>query len=82
MNAFKRFLVLAVLSLIMATGLFFINRTVIVKSSFLDKIAEIVFLAIPVFIVLALMYYVNRSLVRSIKKARNKKPSAGEGLKS
>ena len=68
-----------VISLAIATGLFFINSNVIV-TSFTDKIAEIFFLAIPVFIVIAILYYANRALVRSVKNIRNKKPSQGEGL--
>lgn len=80
MKTFRRLLVLVVLSLIIATGLFFINSNVIVKSSLLDKIGEIIFLAVPVFIVIAILYYVNKALVRSVKGLKNKKPSAGEGL--
>ena len=62
-----------------AIGLFFINSNVIV-STFSQKISEILFLTLPVFIVLAILFYVNRALVRTVKSVRNKKPSAGEGL--
>lgn len=80
MKTLRRFLVLIVVSLVIATGLFFINSNVILKSSFFDKIAEVVFLAIPVFIVITILYYANRALVRSVKGFKNKKPSQGEGL--
>ena len=80
MKTSKRILLLAVLSLIIATVLFFINRSVIVKTSFGDKVGEIIFLSIPVFIVVLILFFVNRALIRSVKGFKNKKPSAGEGL--
>lgn len=70
---------MALLSLIIATGLFFINSNVIVKNSLGDKIGEIIFLAVPVFIVISILHYANKALVKSIKGLKNKKPSAGEG---
>lgn len=69
---------LAVLSLMIATVLFFINRSVIVKTSFGDKVGEIIFLSIPVFIVVLILFFVNRALIKSVKGLKNKKPS-GEG---
>jgi len=80
MKALRRLLVLALLSVIIATGLFFINSNVIVKNSLGDKIGEIIFLAVPVFIVISFLYYVNKALVKSVKGLKNKKPSTGEGL--
>lgn len=74
MKTLRRFLVMGLLSLIIATGLFFINSTVIVNG-FVDKVAEIFFTAIPVFIIIAILYYVNRALVKSVKGIKNKKPS-------
>lgn len=74
MKTLRRFLVMGLLSLIIATGLFFINSTVIV-TDFVDKVAEIFFTAIPVFIIIAILYYVNRALVKSLKGIKNKKPS-------
>lgn len=65
---------MGLLSLLIATGLFFINSNVIV-TGFFDKVAEILFTAIPVFIIIAILYYVNRALVRSVKNIKNKKPS-------
>jgi hypothetical protein len=79
MKTFKRLLLLLVLSLIIATGLFFVNSNVII-TSFSNKVAEIVFLAIPVFIIVLIMYLVNKALVKSVKSIKNKKPSGGEGL--
>ena len=79
MKTFRKLLGLLVISVIIAIGLFFINSTVIVNS-FSDKVAEILFLTLPVFIVLAILFYVNRALVRTVKSVRNKKPSTGEGL--
>ncbi|WP_317501359.1 hypothetical protein [Flavobacterium sp. DG1-102-2] len=79
MKTFRKLLGLLVVSVMIAIGLFFINSSVIV-SSFSDKVSEILFLTLPVFIVLAILFYVNRALVRTVKSVRNKKPSAGEGL--
>lgn len=79
MKTLNRFLILGLLSLVIATGLYFINSNVIVKNSFADKIGEIVFLAVPVFIIITILYYANKALVRSVKGLKNKKPSVGEG---
>lgn len=78
MKVLGKLIILIVLSLAIATGLFFVNSEVII-SSWQDNIAEIAFLALPVFIVLALLYFVNRALVRTVKGLRKKKPSVGEG---
>lgn len=80
MKTLRRLSVLVLLSLIIATGLFFINSNVIVKNSLGDKIGEIIFLAVPVFIVISILYYANKALVKSVKGLKNKKPSAWEGL--
>jgi len=79
MKTFRKLLGLLLISVMIAIGLFFINSNVIV-STFSQKISEILFLTLPVFIVLAILFYVNRALVRTVKSVRNKKPSAGEGL--
>jgi len=79
MKTLKKLLVTALLSVVIATGLFFINSTVI-KNSFTDKVLEILFLAIPVFIVLSLLVYANKALVKSVKGIKNKKPSGEGGL--
>lgn len=70
---------MALLSIVIATGLFFINSSVI-KNSFADKVFEILAMAIPVFIVLALLLYVNKALVKSVRGIKNKKPSGEGGL--
>lgn len=77
MKTLRKLLVVALISVVIATGLFFINSTVI-KNSFADKVLEILITAIPVFIVLALLLYINKALIRSVKAIKNKKPS-GEG---
>lgn len=79
MKTLKKLLVMALVSVVIATGLFFVNSTVI-KNSFADKVLEILVLAIPVFIVLALLQYVNRALVKSVRGIKNKKPSGEGGL--
>lgn len=79
MKTLKKLLVMALVSVVIATGLFFVNSTVI-KNSFADKVLEILVLAIPVFIVLALLLYVNRALVKSVRGIKNKKPSGEGGL--
>ena len=80
MKVVGKLIILILLSLAIAIGLFFVNNEVIV-SSWQDNLAEIAFLAIPVFIVLALLYFVNRALIRTVKGLRKKKPSEGEGSK-
>ncbi|ALM49738.1 hypothetical protein AMR72_12980 [Flavobacterium psychrophilum] len=79
MKTLKKLLVMALVSVVIATGIFFINSTVI-KNSFADKVLEILVLAIPVFIVLALLLYVNKALVKSVRGIKNKKPSGEGGL--
>ena len=79
MKVFGKLIVIVILSFAIATGLFFVNSDVIV-SSWQDNIAEITFLALPVFIVVALLYFVNRALVKTVKGLRKKKPSGGEGF--
>lgn len=76
----KRFFKLIVLSVIIAIGLFFINSDVIV-TTWVDKIFEIVLLTIPVFIILCLLYFANRALVKTVKGIKKKKPSQEEGPK-
>ncbi|MGV3458859.1 MAG: hypothetical protein ACO1N9_00240 [Flavobacterium sp.] len=71
----KKFLLLIIVSLAISTGIFFINSTVI-KSTWTDKLSEILFMAIPVFIVVALLFYANKAIFKTIKGLRKKKPSA------
>lgn len=80
MKKISRFFVLLIISIIIAIGLFFINSSVI-TTTWVGKIAEIAFLTIPVFIVVALLYYANRALVKTVKGISKKKPSQQEGPK-
>lgn len=73
MKTLRRLFVLYILSLAMATGLFFINSTVITYT-FEDTIFEILFLSIPVLIIVLLLYFINRSIVKRVKGT--KKPSS------
>lgn len=65
----KKLLILIVVSLAISTAIFFINSTVI-KSTWSDILIEILVLAIPVFIVVALLFYANRAIVRRINSMR------------
>lgn len=67
----KKFLLLIVLSLVISTGIFFINSAVI-KSSWSDKLTEILVLAIPVFIVVSILFYANRAIIKKMKGFRKK----------
>lgn len=81
MKTINRLFVLVIVSVVIAIGLFFINSNVI-ATTWVGKIAEIGFLTIPVFIVVALLYYANRALVRTVKGIAKKKPSQQEGPKA
>lgn len=81
MKLLKNFLVILVLSAAIATGVFFINSHVI-KSVWQDDVLEITFITIPIFIVLSLLYFVNRALFKTVKRIKKKKPSGGEGFKN
>ena len=69
----KRLLILVVLSLAVSTGIFYINSNII-KSSWTDTVSEIGILAIPVFIVLSILYYANRAIIKKVR-GTIKKPS-------
>lgn len=70
----KKLVLLIVLSLAISTIIFFLNSSNLIVSGWQDKLAEIGVMAIPVFIILALLYYSNRALVKRIKNIR-KRPS-------
>jgi len=70
----KRLLLLLMLSIVIAAGLFFVNSSVI-ESTTVDKVSEIGVLTIPVFIVVCLFYYINRALIRKAKTLGKRKPS-------
>lgn len=69
----KKIFVLLILSLAISTAIFFINSSVI-ESDWSDKASEIGVLTIPVFIVIALFYYINRAIIKKVK-GEKKKPS-------
>lgn len=73
----KKLLLLLLLSLAIATGIFFINNVIVSKHQ--DAVLEIGFTTIPVFIVVALLYYINRAVFRRLKTLKKKKPSGQEG---
>jgi hypothetical protein len=81
MKTFKRLFLLLIASVIIAIALFFVNSDVII-TSWAGKISEVVFLTIPVFIILSILYFVNRALVKTVKGIKKKKPSDKEGLNS
>jgi len=74
MKTLFRLFFLAILSIGIAAGLFFVNHKVIVTSTE-DKIYEILVTAIPVFIVVLLLYFINRAIVKTVKGLKTKKPS-------
>ena len=73
----KKIFLLLLLSVLIATALFYTNNVIVYTAS--DMLFEIAFIAVPVFILLSLLYLVNRALIRKVKGLRKKKPSAGEG---
>lgn len=76
----KKLFVLILISLTIATCIFYINSNVIV-STWYGKLFEITIIALPVFILIALLYYFNNAMVKTITRLRNKKsPPDKEGL--
>jgi O-antigen/teichoic acid export membrane protein len=80
MRILRRLFLLLLLSVTIATAIFFINSDVIV-STLESKIYEIGAYTVPVFIVVSIFYYVNKALVRTVKGMKKKKPSREEGPK-
>lgn len=70
----KKISVLFVVSVAIATALFYVNSNVI-QTDLQDKLAEIGVITIPVFILISLFYYINRAIIRKIKGGKKKKPS-------
>ena len=62
----KRILLLLILSLAIAAVVSFVNDSVI-ESTPADKVSEVGVLAIPIFIVVCLLYYINKSLIKKIR---------------
>lgn len=73
----KKILLLLLLSIAIATGIYFTNNVIV--SKWQDAIGEIGFTAIPVFIVVALLYFINRAIFRKIKSLKKTKPPGQEG---
>lgn len=74
MKILFRLFFLTILSVGIAAAFFFINHKVIVASTE-DKIYEVLVTAIPVFIVVSLLYFINRAIVKTVKGLKTKKPS-------
>jgi len=72
----KKILLLLLLSVGISTVIFFVNN--VIETTWDSAAGEILVFSIPIFIIIALFYYVNRTLLRKIKGAGKKKPS-GEG---
>jgi len=78
MTTIKRLFVLFIISLAIALIYYFTSDDVVV-SSWSTKIGEIVFVTIPVFILISLLYFVNRAVVKSVKGIAKKSPPKKEG---
>jgi ABC-type arginine transport system permease subunit len=70
----KRIIILIIISLAISTAIFFINSNVI-QSAWSDKMYEVIFIAIPVFIVVSILYYANRSIIKRVRGGQKNKPS-------
>ena len=70
----KRVVVLLVLSLAISTAAFFINSDVI-EYTLTEKLVQIAVLAIPIFIIVSLLYFINKAVVKKAKSIKTKKPS-------
>ena len=71
----KKILVLLLISLALSTGIFFINNVIV--SGWDGMLSEIAIMAIPVFIIIALLYYANRAIIRKVRSIRKKPSGAG-----
>ena len=67
----KKFLLLIIVSLAISTVIFFINSTVI-KSSWTAKVSEILVMTVPVFIVVAILFYANKAIIKGVRGLRKK----------
>ena len=74
MKTFRRLILLLLISLVIASVLFFVNKDII-ATTLTDKIFEVLVITIPVFIVVSLLYFINRAIIRSVKNIKTKKPS-------
>jgi hypothetical protein len=62
----KKIILLIIVSFAISTAIFFINSNVI-RSAWTDKVSEIAFMAVPVFIIIAILYYANRSIIKRMR---------------
>ncbi|WP_159799605.1 hypothetical protein [Flavobacterium sp. MK4S-17] len=81
MKTIKRLFVIYILSLIIASAVLFINRDIVV-SGWDDKLFEVAFLSLPVFVVLLLLYTISKILLKTSRaiQNKNKRPSRPEDL--
>jgi len=78
MKTIKRLFVLFIISLAIALIYYFTADDVVV-SSWSTKVGEIVAITVPVFILISLLYFVNRAVVRSVRGITKKSPPKKEG---
>ncbi len=76
MKTLRRLIVIYLLSLAIAIGFFFINNTKLIASGTKEKVFEILFISIPVFIIVTLLYFINRAVVKAVRGIKIKKPSS------
>ncbi|TRW22084.1 hypothetical protein FMM05_19240 [Flavobacterium zepuense] len=78
MKTIKRLFVLFIISLAIALVYYFTADDVVV-SSWSTKVGEVIAVTVPVFILISLLYFVNRAMVRSVKGMAKKSPPKKEG---
>jgi hypothetical protein len=81
MKTVRNLFLIYILSFIAAIGSTFINDTLVVNYKTGDRLAEAALISIPVFVVLSLLYIINRLLVKTLRAVKKKKPSGTEGSK-
>ncbi|WP_297334384.1 hypothetical protein [Flavobacterium sp.] len=79
MKTVRNLFLIYILSFITAVGSTFINDTLVVNYRLEDRLTEAALISIPVFLVLSLLYIVNRLVVKTLKAVKKKKPSGTEG---
>ena len=80
MKTVRILLLIYILSFLCALGISFVNDTLVVGYELQDRLIEAAIVAIPVFIVLTLLYVIIRLAVKATKAVKKKKPSTNEGL--
>lgn len=79
MKTVRHLFLMYIVAFACALGTSFINDSIVVNYGTQDRVAESLLIAIPVFIVLALLYFINRAVVKSVKTMKKKKPPVTEG---